>query len=404
MNVKPVNNSSRYFILLASVIFALMFILEKINGRFWLNDFKVFYLASKALLNHEQVYGVAFGLETGFYKYSPFTLLLFAPFTLVSFEVASIIYYVICSACIVAAILLLSRLINRHLFADRELNFLPLLFILLCALNHLVRELHLGNTNMILLLLLTVTLKFVTESRPGWAGLFLAVVVLTKPYFLICLLPLFLFNEFRTILFTCLYLLIFVFISCLAAGLSHGAELYSSWFTAMKEHSGYLSSRQTILSYLDIYFGLKIPSSYGIYILAFTGILFYIYFWLSNKQGAGEPEYTASKNSSLIIYYYLLIAIVPSILITDIEHFLFSLPLIVILILYLRDHKIITMISFALLMFMYGGNSSELIGKKMAAVFEDAGLLGICNLVMIGMVIYLYHTRRLPVINTLKTK
>ena len=76
------------FILFASIIFAAVFIVEKINGRFWLNDFRVYYSAAQALVNHQQVYGIPFGLQTGFFKYSPFVAILFVPYTFFPFEVA----------------------------------------------------------------------------------------------------------------------------------------------------------------------------------------------------------------------------------------------------------------------------------------------------------------------------
>jgi hypothetical protein len=69
------------FIVFATVLFAAIFAIEKINERFWLNDFKVYYSAAQALISGEQVYGVPFGLDTGFYKYSPFVAMLFVPYT-----------------------------------------------------------------------------------------------------------------------------------------------------------------------------------------------------------------------------------------------------------------------------------------------------------------------------------
>ncbi|MCX6285327.1 MAG: hypothetical protein NTW31_13965, partial [Bacteroidetes bacterium] len=80
------------------IFFALLFILadfiiENINGRFWLNDFKVYFMGSNALLSGQQVYGIPFGESSGFYKYSPMTLFFFFPSYLVSFETARVIHF-----------------------------------------------------------------------------------------------------------------------------------------------------------------------------------------------------------------------------------------------------------------------------------------------------------------------
>ncbi|MEI6456446.1 MAG: hypothetical protein WCO93_09170, partial [bacterium] len=68
------------FIVFAFVLFLTAFIFENINGRFWLNDFKVYYMAAKALLTGNQVYDLPFGEPSGYYKYSPFVLFFFFPY------------------------------------------------------------------------------------------------------------------------------------------------------------------------------------------------------------------------------------------------------------------------------------------------------------------------------------
>ena len=384
-------NTKRNFILISSVLFAVMFFLEKINGRFWLNDFKVFYLAAKALINNEQVYGIAFGLPTGFYKYSPFTLLLFAPFTILPFNAASVIDFIINAFCSIATIIILVKIVGQYLIIHGKLNLQVLLVLLFCVIIHLVRELHLGNTNMILLFLLCLSLKFILESKPIKSGAVLAVVILTKPYFLICLLPFLLYKKFKAILSFSVSLLIFVLSSFIVSGFSRGMTLYSGWFTAMKEHSTYLSSAQTIPALLNYYFGISVPPDYGIFLLGIISLILYSYFLINDRHELNKNINDHSINKSLIIYFSLLISIVPSILITDTEHFLFSLPLITILLLLLaRERNYFWIILFTILIFLYDGNSSDLLGKNLAAKFETHGLLGISNLILIGSVIFLY--------------
>jgi hypothetical protein len=387
----------KFFILVTALLFLLMFIMEKINGRFWLNDFKVFYSAADALINNKKVYGIPFGLETGFYKYSPFTLLIFAPFTFFDYEVAAIIYFFLYSACIISCLLLITKIISGYFFDYKYSSWL-IYIVLIFSFNHIVRELHLGNTNMLLLFLLSLSLKYSLEEKYISAGLLLALVVLTKPYFLICLLPLILFKKFKTITYCLLSIVGCIFISIFYSGFTDGLNLYTDWISAMKEHSNYLTSFQTIFALLKIYSSITLNSGYGILTLGLFGILLFIYFYWLNalnvRFGFNDIE---DKNLLLVVYYYLLIALVPSILITDIEHFLFTLPLITIIIIWsFKEIKILPLILLAIIFFLYGGNTSELWGKKMAAVFEDNGFLGIGNIIIIITVLFLIHTQLRP--------
>jgi hypothetical protein len=49
----------------AFVMLVLALVLEVVNGRFWLNDLRVYVMAADALRHGQQVYGVPFGLDTG---------------------------------------------------------------------------------------------------------------------------------------------------------------------------------------------------------------------------------------------------------------------------------------------------------------------------------------------------
>ena len=73
-------------------LFALIVFLETINHRFEMSDFKVYYLAGKAFFNNQEIYGVQFGLASGYYKYSPVFLLIFSPYLIFGYKTACIIH------------------------------------------------------------------------------------------------------------------------------------------------------------------------------------------------------------------------------------------------------------------------------------------------------------------------
>ncbi len=377
---KPFNK----FIIFSALIFLVIFVIEKINGRFWLNDFKVFYSAAEALIHHEKVYGKAFGLETGFYKYSPVALLFFTPFTIISFESAAIIDFVINAIVCISIIIVTQQLITEYIFQNKNKKTVTLFLIFICVINHVVRELHLGNTNLILILLLVNSIKLELRKKSMLAGVLLALVILTKPYFLILLLPFLLFKRQKAIVSTLMSILIFVAITFFVFGVGKGQELYSEWFLAMKDHSSYLSSNHTLFSLLNTYFGIIIPGNYGIVFLVVFSVASFVILWAYDLFKADQGSSINKYNSTFIYYYFILIAVVPSILITDTEHFLFSLPLIALLITKIVNEKIKwQMILLLIVMLMYGGNSSDIWGKNLAGKFENLGMLGLGNLMLV---------------------
>lgn len=402
-DLKPLNIKSLIpldswkFILYNGLIFVVIFCVENINHRFWLNDFRVYYLAAKALIGGEQVYGIAFGLGTGFFKYSPMTLLLFTPYTLVPIHIANIIHFLTISCCTIATFLVLKQIIVDHLFAPKiKRTHLLLMAVFLIVLIHLIREVHLGNINMVIVLLLSFALNSILRSKYITAGFLLALVIITKPYFIFfCLLPLLMHRKIKTILSLTIFLLIFFAIPSVFLGFSKNISLHQEWLSAMFEHSNYLNSNHTIVSLIQFYFYTAIPYKITFYLIVFIGLLYIIYFWLNNQADNKNGNVSLLKNKSFIIQYFLLIAIVPNLLITDTEHFLFSLPLITIHVFFLSTSKNYILVGcFILLAFFYGGNSSDLLGKEISRQFENHGLLGSSNLIIILSVIYIYSKNK----------
>lgn len=375
--------SYRYFILLSLLLFGLMFMAEINNGRFWLYDFQVMYGAAEAFLSGEPVYGVTFGLDTGFYKYSPLTMLFFIPFTFLDYFSASIIDFWINALATISTVILLEKIIRKHLIGLTRLTSLLLFSLILCGINHIVRELHLGNTNMVLLFLLTLTVKLTLENKAAQAGIVLSLVIFTKPYFIICGLPLLAFGYYRTVIATAVSGIIFLLISILISG----TQMYLDWFDAMLAHNGYLISHHTLFSIVETWTGISVPTSFAFPLLfiAAIGTTLYVYFRSRNT----EKE---TKQKAFVILFFTLVSIPPNILITDTEHFLFALPMVAILLFYIAQlKKAVWIVLFIVLAFAYGGNSTDLFGKELSQQIDQFGILGISNLVIILTVLFLFQ-------------
>ena len=154
----------RYTIVFAAVAM-LLFVLEHVNGRFWLNDFRVYYGAGEALLNGDPIYGVAHGLDTGIFKYAPALALFYALFALLPYGVAASIQYALIVLAFLDGSRRIDRLLRENLFNGRTSNYWPLFLTGLVCVVHLHRELHLGNINMQLLWLLVVGLEQLLAGR-----------------------------------------------------------------------------------------------------------------------------------------------------------------------------------------------------------------------------------------------
>lgn len=83
------------FFWIISLVFIALYASLIIGNRLMMNDFKVLYLAAEALTDCEKVYFKAFGLDTGYYKYSPFYLLVLAPFSFFPYVAVASLYFMI---------------------------------------------------------------------------------------------------------------------------------------------------------------------------------------------------------------------------------------------------------------------------------------------------------------------
>ncbi len=372
-----------YFALIASSFFIFMLISQLSYNLYHADDFRVFYLAAKALIKGDSIYGVVFGLDTGFYKYSPFTLMLFTGYTLFSYKVASIIHFAVVAISGISSIILMERIIDKHLFKVEKKNLLAFIFIFLAILIHFIRDLHMGNTNAILVFILVLALKLSLESRQIAAGILLALAILTKPYFIILMLPFLLAKKYKVFFATAISGTVFTLSTGFILGFATSFTLHTQWIQEMLRHSVYLYSPYTIPYLLNYYLGISALENiqfpfFGLVILGVSA-----YFWYQQRTDQLAEDLNQSKRT-LIFFYFILIALIPSLLITDVEHFIFSMPLIALLVYSLKlkaNYYLIALMVIAILIF--GGNSSDLVGKELTLKIKFWGWVGIGNILFI---------------------
>ncbi len=380
---------NRAFILFSLILFIAIFTIENINQRFWLNDFKVYYSAADALKNGTAVYGQSFGLSTGFYKYSPFILLCFLPACLFSFAFASSLHFFLIGTWTVLSLLMLKIIFDPNKLQNKRSNIIMVLA-LICIANHLVRELHLGNVNMLIVFLLCACFYFDAKNKFALSGVSLALALLIKPYLLVLGLPFLLHKKHKTIWYCILSCLAAILVFTAFYGIGESLSLHKQWLKAMMEHNSYLESAHTIAAILN-HCGIHlIQQSQQLMLLLFLLIIYSAthLFLQSTNQTEQHPF-------SLHISVFILLAILPNVLITDTEHFLFSLPLIFYNItqLFKLKNKILNGI-FTIIGLGYGANSSDLLGNTLSNQFEKWGILGLANIALIIFTIYILKFRK----------
>ncbi len=371
----------------------LLFLSEWINGRFWQNDFKVYYLAMQNFLNGEPIYGIPFGLQSGFYKYTPFALLPFSVFHYIPFSIASVIYYIFVSTAILAVTLKVYYFFIRIFNISNDRKNIILFLTTMVLINHFYRELHLGNVNVLLLLLYVYSLELITKGKQGFAGVIMGIGILFKLHFIVLLPVLLVFRKFKASVLLILSFAIGLLLPALFLGFEKNFILLNDWITIMKAHN------QSITTSADTIYGISnmLLSIFGFqqkglwFSLVILGLVgaFFLWFVIDNK-GDKSVNFKIKK---FTIVYFMAIACIPLITVTDSEHFLFSLPIIMfcMFLLVLNNklaiiYKILILIAFV----FYGGNWHDLWGHQISVFFTQNGFLGIGNLMLIALIAILW--------------
>lgn len=382
--------SVRRFQLLLLVGALFVFILQWINGRDGMADYRVYRDAAEAWMGGGSPYGTPFFVDTGFYKYAPIMLVPFMAVVGLPIKVGASLFY----WAIVGAMVWLIPRVNvrsREYWPSNNPMWFALVMLTLVMGDHLFHELHLGNTNLLLLALAWSVFRHTTRQKWGWAGVAYAIMLLAKPHFLI-LLPWFVLRaEWRVLGVSAAGLVIGLFLPCLAVGWSGNAFLLNEWALSISEHQSMLPSANTWASMLGGIAGFELPAPTWLFVLtlgaAASGVLLLV---KSNGFGkVGEREgYTE---------YFLLVALIPNLANTDTEHFLWSIPVLagVLALLPLKRGFAVYWVLLLVLALPWLLSSPDFIGRPAAEWLDKSGLIGLSNtLLLLVFVVLVLMNRR----------
>lgn len=352
--------------------------LEIVNGRFWLNDFRVYYSAADALLHGRQVYGIPFGEDTGYFKYAPIVAIAFIPAALLRYEVAAGLHFALIAPALIIALVRSERLLMRHVFGTYPARILLRgVLALVCIAVLLSRELHLGNINLWLVAGTVLATEALLENRNGVAGLLFGVLWLTKPYLAFMAVPLVVGLRWSVLRGAAITIAVGLVLPLLFLGPGRWLGLHEEWLEAMAAHSGYLTSPDTFISVASRYCDTRVPVQHPRLVIVIVGLTFTALCWWHRRRSGVHDH-------ALILQLWTAFALVPHLVITDQEHFLFSLPLIVLTLAALfHQRSAATATIFILAMLLYATRSSDLWGPDLESRWVASGALGWGNLLLL---------------------
>ncbi|MBS1580832.1 MAG: DUF2029 domain-containing protein [Bacteroidetes bacterium] len=381
----------RPFLLIASALLLLVLALEHLNGRFWLNDFRVYYMAADAMCHGRPMYGVAFGEDTGLYKYVPVGLYFFVPYTLLEFHTAAVIHFLLMGAVLLACFVVMEYILGRYIVGD----FLPRSSLraglgLLCIVVLLSRELHLGNINLGLVLLVVAGTERYLAGKRWQAGICFGTIWLIKPYLLLMLVPLVVRRDRRVLGSAGITMAVGLLIPMLFEGPVGWVEQLQAWVASMAHHTKVLDSPDRVGALLGHALGALPPLMDRLFIalagLALAG-------WTRHHVRTAPTVQAMRMDQAVELW--MAFACVPNLVITDQEHFLFALPLMLFVLAYLFTHRDRTVLmAFIGAMLLHATRSTDLWGSPIENKLVGWGVLGMGNILLMATALLAGHRWR----------
>ncbi len=374
------------FYLVGTLLTVASLVLELANGRFWLNDLRVYYSAAAQLRQGLPVYGEVFGLDTGLYKYAPVFLYPFLPFTFLPYSMAAVLHYLVIGACTMAIFLVQERHLTRllgHVPRPAVRNLIGLA----CIAVLLARELHMGNINMMLLLLVVLGLERLGAGKTVQGGLLLGIAWLLKPYLLLMAVPLVIRSRWRTMLYAGAAILFGLALPWVVQGPRTGYALTAQWLGSMRTHTDSMFSPDKLGQILHTWFHIPATGTLDLVLIAIAGTALALFTAINRTTGRSTPLDRSLET-------WLALAAVPLLVVTDQQHFMFSLPLILLIVtaLFSGCNWGLACV-FVVAMLLYGTRSSDLWGA-LENQLVGYGVLGSGNILLIGVAIAAWWRQR----------
>ena len=162
--------------------------------------------------------------------------------------------------------------------------------------------------------------------------------------------------------------------------------------TNLFSHNEGYESFQSLFSVIQNNILPAIPGYYQYFVFLAGGlfaVLLVIYNLNRERKGTRRAGMSVLTSQWSGLYFLQLI---PNLVKTDTEHFMATAPLLVFLFYFLSlDKRAVPAMILLILIFFYGGNSTDLLGRELSDILFRAGMTGISNLLIIVMSVMVYY-------------
>lgn len=377
--------------MICSLICMGYFILQKMHHRSGVANFEVYYKAADKLLNNEEFYGVSLDGGEGYYKYAPVCTIVFVPFTFLPYGIANAIYYFLVLAAFITFTLFVIYWLEIELKAiPKSLGWLIFL-VNIFLVDHFERELHLGNVNVFLHVGFFFVYVLLQKQKWIWAGVLNGFLLLFQPWYGLVSLFFLIKGKWKMVLLSLGVFGIGLLLPVLFLGVSKNAELLHSWYSFYMNPSTVLADSPN--TFYGIY-NMWLLAPFGYHsgwtlVLTFLFTSFLLIFWFHKRN-----QYYANSKWSTFVELSIVLALIPNLIHTDTEHFMWVWPLLVFIFWQLQNlttsRRLLWSIPLVLVFIPFVVNSPDIVGRKWMLIFDEGGFLGMANLVIILTAIGLF--------------
>jgi hypothetical protein len=262
--------------------------------------------------------------------------------------------------------------------------------------DHFERQLHLGNVNVFLLIGSFFVYLFAERNRQLYGGLILGFLMLFQPYFVI-LIPYLLYRKKGMLVFSgVLTAAVALVIPAFFKGLAGNLALIHSWIDVLSAPSIHLSKAPNTLYGIYttwILNPLGLEAGRGLILGGILVVVIILVLLIRKLNKKSE------HNLNMFVEFFTIIAFIPHLVNTDTEQFMWTWPLLTVMFLLLQQtpkekrSTYIGLLAFAFIPLVL--NSPDIVGRKLMLLFDEGGLLGLANLILIGITLYLFIKRPL---------
>ena len=363
------NWKQHYWIIFILILSGASLAGEIANHKFYTLDFEVYYRTAIRMLNHSEIYSIA---EDGHYvyKYSPVAGLFFIPFALLDYTVASVIYWALLTFLLIVGLKIFFNLLDEPYSQSKKNSIsLVLTLSLLTVGVHVHREWHLGQVNLLLLVIYIFLFQAYSKKHFILFAALLSISIFIKPFGLIFLPYLLYKKQWEAVSYSlAISILLAVSPFFLYPSLDQLIHLYQGWqnelFIEMNSKQNlFANANHTIFSVIARFTPLKYVLTttlsqkiYQLVLLLLIGICFLAFSLKQNKREATIKEFS------------FLIALIPLLAFTSENAFIFELPLIIILMYHFKTFSLMQRVAFVTGCLLIGGNIYDLVGSEVSAL------------------------------------